>query len=1312
MKKFVFFGFVLFFFFSFISVVSALPPSQVCCGASTDCTFYGQCYSSGTYPINVDEAKSDGSPTGDTDKDYCLNNRWYDCGAVGSTTGCQSGYECNSNHDCVPKVTKPACEPSTSRLCVTFSGIYPPSNSYDSSSSYSCSSGQCYSCVSGVLNAAKTACVSACTPSSYTYSCGTDGNVYRTDNCGTKTLYDTCTSSEFCSSGSSSCVTKTCTDPDASDSDPFARKTTVTANNGNPGTDFCWDSGQIPGNPTNEGDYLREYSCTSSKVPTYTDKECTYGCSYGKCNPQPASCVDTDNSPTNYNTKGTVTTNAGVYGVDNCFDDRLEEFGCSSSTPVSRYYTCPYGCADGRCKPQALKADCSTCISNGECSSGYCKIPSDGSTGRCASEDKCTINSASCERSVGDDICSTTSVLKTCETHPVTYVADWVSTSCGSGKQCTGSLPSASCTNIPTVCTSPAFCVSSTDLDYFIDGPFHDVSPTGTSEPTCPNGGDACYVCNSGYTDCSSGLFHDCVNLAEDENNCGGCGTSCLSNQYCNSGRCTTIISPNDYCGGSNNPGTFCIVYRSSGYTGATQDESLPCQDNSKACYQCNAGLTWDVNELQCVDLQSDEDNCGTLDHKCASDEICEDGICKDVVNDPSNAHWAPNNNIALTIYEASFDRDNILVKLSVDNYGGNDNFRIYEKDSFSNDGPWYVNGIKSGSRWIGQWTITPDIIEECYSEYGDADKNENPIVCEFYFTIQGLTSNELKVTIQDTSNTCEDPECNDLDAYYGCPEQCSSGAVCGDETEESPEECDLGNNNGVVCTLPYSTNRQTCAWCSTGCLDRTAVNQYCGDGTCQSTYETYSSCSADCPQPPISCGNNVKEGTEECDLGNNNGDECSVSYNYNRQTCTYCSDACTTEVIVNSYCGDGYKDSTETCSNCPADAGTCPPDPTCSDDIQNQGETGVDCGGPCPECPVGETKYVKWTQSSHPYQNLNGERFTIQQDDLGTVSFRMVLMNPDSATASFIIYEDDIGIGKLGDDEINTITGSNMNGELVAVWTPSMADFEAGGEEDGESEFYFEITDNGDVLESGKLYLTLDSGGSISSCGNTICDIGETLTNCPQDCTEDPVDPCLGIGTCEDYDPNVCVADICDVAGAGTGETSGTPVCRLDSADECQTEIIHTSSSGFTLGYCQYLEHADTDDCADGFLSYSWDGAWQWASINAFADLDQCNVNCGEECINIDGAIRCNEGNPGSTCSSGSATIPCPAQIQLKFFNWGNLVAAALLVAIVYFFIRKKESGKKKKVTPRAYPEKSSKKISTKGKKKVVKKKVSRKKK
>ncbi len=46
------------------------------------------------------------------------------------------------------------------------------------------------------------------------------------------------------------------------------------------------------------------------------------------------------------------------------------------------------------------------------------------------------------------------------------------------------------------------------------------------------------------------------------------------------------------------------------------------------------------------------------------------------------------------------------------------------------------------------------------------------------------------------------------------------------------------------------------------------------------------------------------------------------------------------------SACDDGVCDPSEDCGTCPEDCGDCP---SCGDGIQNQGEEGVDCGGPCP---------------------------------------------------------------------------------------------------------------------------------------------------------------------------------------------------------------------------------------------------------------------------------------------------------------------------------------------------------------------------
>jgi len=57
-----------------------------------------------------------------------------------------------------------------------------------------------------------------------------------------------------------------------------------------------------------------------------------------------------------------------------------------------------------------------------------------------------------------------------------------------------------------------------------------------------------------------------------------------------------------------------------------------------------------------------------------------------------------------------------------------------------------------------------------------------------------------------------------------------------------------------------------------------------------------------------------------------------------------------TEECDFNATCADGIKNQGETGVDC---GGPCAACPTCTDNIQNQGETGVDCGGPCAPCPT-----------------------------------------------------------------------------------------------------------------------------------------------------------------------------------------------------------------------------------------------------------------------------------------------------------------------------------------------------------------------
>ena len=50
-------------------------------------------------------------------------------------------------------------------------------------------------------------------------------------------------------------------------------------------------------------------------------------------------------------------------------------------------------------------------------------------------------------------------------------------------------------------------------------------------------------------------------------------------------------------------------------------------------------------------------------------------------------------------------------------------------------------------------------------------------------------------------------------------------------------------------------------------------------------------------------CGNNIKEGDEQCDNGELNGQVCTASYG---STCTYCSNSCELKTVKGPYCGDG----------------------------------------------------------------------------------------------------------------------------------------------------------------------------------------------------------------------------------------------------------------------------------------------------------------------------------------------------------------------------------------------------------------------
>ena len=254
----------------------------------------------------------------------------------------------------------------------------------------------------------------------------------------------------------------------------------------------------------------------------------------------------------------------------------------------------------------------------------------------------------------------------------------------------------------------------------------------------------------------------------------------------------------------------------------------------------------------------------------------------------------------------------------------------------------------------------------------------------------------------------------------------------------------------------------------------------------------------------------------------------------------------------------------------------------TCSDGIQNQGETGVDCGGPCPACiSCGDTICN------------GGENCSNCPADCGACP--ACTQNSDC-------------------DDSNPCTDDSCIGS-VCNYTNNTASCDDGNE-----------ANCNDVCSNGSC-----AGSACPVCNNNAtCDAGENCSNCPADCGACPA--CTQNSDCDDSNP--CTDDSCIGSVCNYSNKNDFTVCGGSSP--CQNECL----SGVCETNAQIQCHACPicgNSCAGGELA-------QTGSTCSLAGNGNCTNLGGSQWTDTGNPLNCVCGNPqfrcwdGTMCERGSA--------------------------------------------------------------------------